>query len=98
MLQLDLICLKTLTQDVLDIGKYPSVYSLSHEIVRTFFISIFYIIGLPGHKNKRESVLEITKMAIHTMLISDIVKQCSLYQILTSFRIGNNDIIVILYG
>ena len=35
------------------------IYSLSHALVRMFFA---YIIGLPGHRTKRISVLEITKI------------------------------------
>ena len=68
------------------------------------------IISLPGHRNKRKSVLEITKMYyfyIHIIkllnmkgikwLFSDLVAPCSLYRILTSSRIGNDDVIVIVY-
>ena len=35
-------------------------YTLFHEFFRTWVFS--NIIGLPGHRNKRKSVLEITKM------------------------------------
>ena len=34
-------------------------YTLFHKILSTFFANI---ISLPGHRNKRKSVLEITKM------------------------------------
>ena len=53
------------------------IYTLFHEFVSTFFSNI---IGLPERRNKRKSVLEITKMyyfkiqeinkmAIHTHVI-----------------------------
>ena len=32
-------------------------YTMFHQFLRTFFANI---IGLPGHSNKRKSVLEIT--------------------------------------
>ena len=44
---------------ILHMSTEVRIYSLFHEMFRTFFANT---IGLPGCKNKRESVLEITKM------------------------------------
>ena len=46
-------------QIVIIFNKITAIYSLFYEILRTFFVNI---IGLPWHRNKRKSVLEIPKM------------------------------------
>ena len=46
------------TTELLPTPKLIINYTLFHEIVKTFFANI---ISLPVHRNKRKSVLEITK-------------------------------------
>ena len=55
--------------------------NLSHEIFRTFFDNV---IGLPGHKNKRKSVLEIKTNYYFYILI--ILRSCYLCRKLYSVK------------
>ena len=57
---------------ILHMSTEVRIYSLFHEMFRTFLANT---IGLPGYKNKRESVLEIPKIFYSYILIMKILNK-----------------------
>ena len=91
-------------------GVLKSQNKASQKLCKSYVMIFVNIIGLPGHRNKKGKCFGNNKNVLFLnsnykiieqhipMLFLDLVTPCSLYRILMSFRIGNDDVIVILYG